>query len=174
MIATRLSVSVRLTRQAVHPGGSHVGSPRLSISSVIRLDSVAVASASATRLLYRRAAPATRLSLLRVQMACRGGAGPRHGTPERPVGSGSGDEAELAEGGHAVVQADLLGDAAVFHLQDGDAGEPHHLAGAGRQRADGHVVERRTGVGAAAFPLADHVVALGDEVGGAPEVQVRE
>ena len=86
--------------------------------------------------------------------------------------SGPGDEAELAERGHAVVQADLLGDEAVLDLQHRGAGEPHRPAGAGRQRPVGHVVERVAGLGAAAFPLADHVVAFRDQVGGAPEVQV--
>src|SRR6266487_6822104 len=79
----------------------------------------------------------------------------RHGTPELSVCSGFGDEAELAERGDAVVEADLLGDEAVLNLQDGGARESHRLAGAGRQRADGHVVERLAGVGATAFPLAD-------------------
>src|SRR5690348_18073721 len=91
-----------------------------------------------------------------------------------PACSGRADESELAQGGDAVVEADFLGDEAVLDLQDGGAGEPHRLAGVSRQRADRHVVERVPGVGAAALPLADHVVALGDQVGGAPEVQVRE
>ena len=103
----------------------------------------------------------------------RSSAPPRH-TLGLPACSGLGDQAELAERGDAVVKADLLGDEAVLDLQDSGAGEPHHLAGVSRQRTDGHVVERVPGVGAAALPLADHVVALGDEIGGAPEVQVGE
>src|SRR5690349_2368707 len=50
----------------------------------------------------------------------------------------------------------------------------HRLACPGRQGADRPVVERVAGLGAAALPLADHVVALGDQVSRAPEVQVRE
>src|SRR5215831_10287280 len=113
-------------------------------------------------------------SLLRVRAMGRGRASSATAHLGLSVNSGSGDEAELAEHGDAVVEADLLGNEAALNLQNGGAGESHHLAGAGWQRADGHVVERLAGVGAAAFPLADHIVALGDEIGGAPEVQVRE
>ena len=42
------------------------------------------------------------------------------------------------------------------------------------ERADGDVVERVAGVGAAALPLADDVVALGDQVRGALEAEVGE
>src|SRR6185437_13652759 len=105
----------------------------------------------------------------------RGADLPRPGPPPPYLAcSGLLDEAELTQCGDPVVEADLLGDKAVFDLQHGDPSESHHLAGAGRQFAERHVVERRAGVRAAAFPLADHVVALGDQVGGAPEVQVRE
>src|SRR5262249_48165596 len=93
----------------------------------------------------------------------------------RPVMcSGHGDQPELLEHGNAVVEADFLGDEPVLDLQDGDPGEPHRLARGGRQRPDRHVIERRTRGRAAAFPPADHVVPLGDQAGGAPEVQVRE
>ena len=43
-----------------------------------------------------------------------------------------------------------------------------------RQAAGEEVFEGRTRVGAAALPLADDVVALGDEVCSTPEVQVWE
>ena len=56
----------------------------------------------------------------------------------------------------------------------GRAGEAHLAAGRRRQRADEEVVEGRAGVRAAAFPPADDIVALGDEVGRAAEVEVRE
>src|SRR5262249_8984642 len=88
--------------------------------------------------------------------------------------SGRRDQPELLKHGNAVVEADFLGDEPVLDLQYGGSGEPHRLARGGRQRPDRHVVECRTGVRAAAFPLAYHVVPLGDEVSGAPEVQVRE
>src|SRR5690348_14197109 len=41
-----------------------------------------------------------------------------------------------------------------------------------RQRSDKKITESRTSVGAAAFPTTDHIVALGDKVGSAPEVEV--
>ena len=50
---------------------------------------------------------------------CRGGAGPRHDTTEPPVCSGFGDEAELAERGDAVVEADLLDDEEELRLFGG-------------------------------------------------------
>ena len=43
----------------------------------------------------------------------------RHGTPELPVRSGLGDEAELAERGDAVVEADLLDDEEELRLFGG-------------------------------------------------------
>src|SRR5262249_42710388 len=87
---------------------------------------------------------------------------------------GRGDEAELPQDRDAVVEADFLGDKAILDLEDGGAGKAHRLAGGGWQRADRHVVERVAGMCAAAFPLADDVVALGDEIGGTPEVEVGE
>src|SRR5262245_15842888 len=88
--------------------------------------------------------------------------------------SGRRDQPELLKHGNAVVEADFLGDEPVLDLQYAGSGEPPRLARGGRQGPDRHVVECRTGVRAAAFPLAYHVVPLGDEVSGAPEVQVRE
>src|SRR5215470_11203423 len=41
-----------------------------------------------------------------------------------------------------------------------------------RQRSKKKITESRTRVGAAAFPPPDHRVALGDQVGSAPEVEV--
>ncbi len=43
-----------------------------------------------------------------------------------------------------------------------------------RQRAHEKIAEGGSGVGATTFPSTDHEVALGDEVGSAPEVEVRE
>src|SRR5580700_8471476 len=73
----------------------------------------------------------------------------RHGTPWAPGYSGALDKAELAERGDTIVKADLLGDDAILNLQYGGAGDPHCLAGASRQRANRHVIERPAGVGAA-------------------------
>ena len=50
----------------------------------------------------------------------------------------------------------------------------HLAAGRRRQRAGEKIVEGRTGVDAAADPATDDVIALGDEIGGAAEAQVRE
>jgi len=68
----------------------------------------------------------------------------------------------------------ILHDPAVDHLQHGGAGEVHPAAGRGRQAAGQEVAEGRPGMGAAALPLADDLIALGDQVGRAPEVQVGE
>src|SRR6266849_10218622 len=81
----------------------------------------------------------------------------------------SADQAELGQCGDPVVEAALLGDQPVLDLEDGDAAEAHRLACAGRQAAHRHVLERAAGLGAAADPLADDVVALGDQVRGAFE-----
>src|SRR4029077_6804522 len=59
-------------------------------------------------------------------------------------------------------------------LEDGDAGEVHLPARVGGQAAGEEILEGRAGMGAATFPLADDVVALGYEVGRAPEVQIGE
>src|SRR3954452_13735870 len=84
------------------------------------------------------------------------------------------DEVELLEDRDAIVEAELLGDHAVDDLDHGGTGELHPPARVRRQRADGEVVERGAGVGAAALPLPDDVVALGDEVGGRAEAEIGE
>src|ERR1700754_2466438 len=84
------------------------------------------------------------------------------------------DEAELPEGRDAVVEAELFGDLAVDDLDHGGPCELHLPARVRRQGADGEVVERGAGVGPAALPLPDHVVALGDEVGGRAEAEIGE
>src|SRR5262245_36740928 len=90
---------------------------------------------------------------------------------DRPL---RGDEPELLQGSHAVVQSDFLGDLAVLHFQHGRSGETHLPAGRCGQRADRKVAVGGTRMRAAAVPTTDHVVALGDEVGRAPEVEIRE
>ena len=79
------------------------------------------------------------------------------------------DEPQLKIGGHAIVQTDLLRDLAVLDPKHRRSGESHLPAGRRRQRPHEEVAEGRAGVRAAAFPAADHVVALGDEVRRAPE-----
>src|SRR5277367_727508 len=86
--------------------------------------------------------------------------------------SGGPEQAELGQRGDAVVEADLLRDLAVNHLQDRRAGEAHLAAGRGRKAANQEVFEGRTGVGSPAFPLANDIVAFGDQIGGPPEVEV--
>src|SRR5258708_14593887 len=109
--------------------------------------------------------------------------GVMHPPPSRcqtEIGSGSrlrsdcAYKAELLEGGHAIVQPDLLRDLAVFNPKHRRPGESHLSTGRRRQRPDEEVAEGRAVVRAAAFPAADHIVALGDEVRSAPEVEVRE
>src|ERR1700722_11170541 len=90
-------------------------------------------------------------------LAALAGAGARSG--------GGLEQAELSQRGHAVVNADLLRDLAVDDLQHRRAGEAHLAAGRRGKAPDQKVIEGRTGVGSAAFPLADHSVALGDQIG---------
>ena len=75
---------------------------------------------------------------------------------------GSLQDAELGQARDAVIEADFLDDLAVLEAQHRGAGEVHLPAGLCGQRTDEEVTESRPGVGAAAFPLADDVVALGD------------
>jgi hypothetical protein len=50
-----------------------------------------------------------------------------------------------------------------------------HLATRGcGQSADEEIVERRPRVRATAFPTSDHVVTFGNQVGSAPEVEIRK
>ena len=67
------------------------------------------------------------------------------------------DESELLEGSHAIIEADLFNDLAVFEPQHGRAGEMHLPASRCRQRAEKKITESRTCVDAAAFPTPDHI-----------------
>jgi hypothetical protein len=84
------------------------------------------------------------------------------------------DEAELRQGCDAVVETDFLDDFAILKLQHGRSRELHLPAGVGRQASDQKVIESRTGMRAASFPTTDDVVAFRDQVGGAPEVEIRK
>src|SRR5215468_1983594 len=84
------------------------------------------------------------------------------------------DESELLEGGHAIIEADLFNDLTVCEPEHSRAGEMHLPPGRGRQCSEQKITERRPRVGAAAFPPPDHIVALSDQVGRAPEVKVRK
>src|SRR5258708_22036225 len=83
-------------------------------------------------------------------------------------------EAELLGGVHSIIQTDLLHDLAVLNPKHRRPGESHRSAGCRWQRPDEEVAEGRAGVRAATFPATNHIVALGDEVRSAPEVEVRE
>ena len=93
------------------------------------------------------------------------------GTPRVVMDDGS---QQLGQRGDPVIETDFLDYLAVPELEDGDAGEVHLPARVGGQAAGEEILEGRAGMGAATFPLADDVVALGDEVGRAPEVQIGE
>jgi len=54
-------------------------------------------------------------------------------------------------------------------FQHGRAGEFHFATGVGRQRSDEEIAERRPGMGSAAFPSADDVIAFRKQVRGAPK-----
>src|SRR5215469_8443337 len=73
-----------------------------------------------------------------------------------------------------VVQPDFLGDFAVLDAQDGGSRKVHLPARRRRERADEEISESGSGVRTAALPSAHDIITLGDEIGGAPEVQVRE
>jgi hypothetical protein len=62
-----------------------------------------------------------------------------------------GDEAELLEGGHAIIEANFFHDLAVLEPQHGRAGEMHRPARRGRQRAEQKITERRPRVGTRAW-----------------------
>ena len=98
------------------------------------------------------------------------GSGRRHSGERRlPEKSNDVEQPKLGQRGDPVIETDFLDYLAVPELEDGDAGEVHLPARVGGQAAGEEVPEGRTGMGAAAFPLADDVVPLGDEVGRAPE-----
>src|SRR6266576_3147086 len=92
----------------------------------------------------------------------------------RPYALSCLQDAELLQRRCAVVEPDLFGDLAVLDAQNGRSRKAHFPARAGGKRADDEVIEGRPGMRAAAFPSADHVVALGDQVRRTPEIQVWE
>src|SRR5262249_40085220 len=69
---------------------------------------------------------------------------------------------------------DLLGDPAVLDPHDRGAAKAHLATGCGRQGAHQEVVEGRAGMGSAADPAADHIVALGDQVGRPGKAEIGE
>src|SRR5262245_54886613 len=83
-------------------------------------------------------------------------------------------DAELLQRGCSIVQPDLLGDLTILHTKHGGSRESHFSAGGRRKRADDKVAESGAGMRAASFPAADDIIAFGDEIRHAPELEVRE
>src|SRR6516162_10264684 len=92
----------------------------------------------------------------------------------RVARSGRLDQLKLGQRGHAIVEANLLNDLAADYLQHRRAREVHLPAGRSRHAADQEVIEGRTCMGATTFPLTDDIVALGDKIRSAPEVEIGE
>src|SRR5882724_11190890 len=78
------------------------------------------------------------------------------------------EQFELSQRGNAVIETDLLDDLAVDDLQHRRTREVHLATRRRRKATDQEIVERRPGVGAAAFPLTDDIIPLGDQISGAP------
>src|SRR6202035_557469 len=84
------------------------------------------------------------------------------------------NKVELGQGRHAVVEANLFDDLAVLELKDGRSGELHLATGVVGQRSCQEVTEGGPSVRTSTLPAADYVVAFRNQVGGAPEVEIRE
>src|SRR5450432_78961 len=90
------------------------------------------------------------------------------------MSNNDGDETQLGQGRNAIVQALLFDDLSVLQTQHGRPGEVHLATRGRRQSPNEEIVECRPGMRATAFPTSDHVVALGNQVGSAPEVEIRK
>src|SRR5262249_54775054 len=88
--------------------------------------------------------------------------------------SGRLDQPKLGQRGHTIVETDLLDDLAVDHLQHRGAREVHLPAVRSGETADQEVIEGRTRMRATTFPLTDDVVAIGDKIRRAPEIEIGE
>src|ERR1700746_2974440 len=84
------------------------------------------------------------------------------------------DEPELLQRGDAVVEANFLDDFPVLQLEDGSAGKSHFAPRIRRQGSRQEVGECWSSVCSATFPSADHMIAVRDEIGGAPEIEIGE
>jgi hypothetical protein len=82
------------------------------------------------------------------------------------------NDAELDQRGHAVVEPDFLDDLAFDNLQDRNSSEMHVVAGCGWQAADQEIVEGRTGVRAASFPLTDYIITFGNQFRRTSEIEI--
>src|SRR5271170_7696735 len=81
-------------------------------------------------------------------------------------------DTKLLKRGHAIVQANFLGNFAVLDPEHSRPGKPHLPAGRRRKGAGEKVAEGGSGARAAALPTTNHIVPFGDEVGSTPEVEV--
>jgi hypothetical protein len=84
------------------------------------------------------------------------------------------DQPELAEGRHAIVKPDFLCDLAVIDPKYRHSGEMHPSTCRRRQGAHEEVTEDGAGVRAAAFPAANYIVALCDEIGSSEKSKIRK
>src|SRR5215475_1943218 len=99
---------------------------------------------------------------------------PRGAATDGGSRSGGFEQPKLGHRGHAVIEADLLDDLAIDHLEHSGAGEVHLAAGRSREAANQKVVEGWARMGATAFPLSDDIVALGDQSRRTPEIEIGE
>src|SRR3954454_24000608 len=89
-------------------------------------------------------------------------------------GSGGLQNSKLRERSDPVIEAHFLGDFAILDTEHGCPSEVHLPTGCCRQRAREKIAKPRAGMGAATFPSTDDMVALGDEIGSAPEFEIGE
>src|SRR6202522_1239769 len=82
----------------------------------------------------------------------------------QPFRSSRLEKAELGHRRDAIVEANLLDNLAVDHLQDRRASETHLAAGRGWEATNQEIAECRTRMGTATPPPTDDIVALGDQV----------
>ena len=84
------------------------------------------------------------------------------------------DQTQLLQGCHAIIETDFLGNAPVLDAQDRGAAEAHFLARSCRQCAQQKIAERGSGMRATTVPAADHIIALGDQIGSPAEFKIGE
>src|ERR1700680_1652439 len=94
------------------------------------------------------------------------------GRPSRRLDGG--DEAKLLQRFHAIVEPDLFDDLSALETQYRRSSEVHLATCRHRQRPNEEIARRGTGMCAAAFPATNDVVAFGDQIRGAPEVEIGE
>src|SRR6267154_3992091 len=83
-------------------------------------------------------------------------------------------DSKLLKRSDAIVEANFLGDLAIFDTEHRCTGETHLAPRSCGQRAHEEITKRRAGVRAATLPTADDNIALGNEIGRAPKLEIRE